>query len=55
MCRILLPGIIDYEPSKKFENLIHRNGIKHITNASYHPSLNGTAQRAVQTFKSAIR
>ena len=41
--------------SKEFKNFIHKNGIKHITTANYHLSSNGTAKRAVQTFKSAMR
>ena len=32
---------------------MERNGIKHI--CSYHPSTNGLAERAVQTFKQSLR
>ena len=39
---------------KEFKNFIYKNGIKHITTAPYHSSSNGTACRAVQTFKSAM-
>ena len=40
--------------SKEFKNFIHKNVTKHVTIVLYHPSSNGTSERAVQTFKSAI-
>ena len=54
-----LPYIIvsDNRPSlanKELKNFIHKNGIKHITTAPYHSSSNGAAERAAQTFKSAM-
>ncbi|KAK7095401.1 hypothetical protein V1264_006813 [Littorina saxatilis] len=41
--------------SEEFEEFMHRNGIKHIKSAPYHPSTNGLAERAVQTLKQGLR
>ena len=41
--------------SNEFCKFMERNGIKHVTSAPYHPSTNGLAERAVQTFKRAIQ
>ena len=40
--------------SNEFKNCIHKNGIKHIAFAPYHASSNGSGERTVQTFESAI-
>ena len=41
--------------SKEFEDFMQRNGIKHVKSAPYHPSTNGLAERAVQSFKQALK
>ena len=41
--------------SKEFQIFTSRNGIRHVKNAAYHPSTNGLAKRAVQTFKEALK
>ena len=41
--------------SAEFTDFIQRNGIRHVTSAPYHPSTNGLAERAVQTFKEHIK
>lgn len=40
--------------SSEFRAFMSANGIVHIKSAPYHPSTNGLAERAVQTFKQAI-
>ena len=41
--------------STEFQQFLRINGIRHVTSAPYHPSTNGLAERAVQSFKSALK
>lgn len=41
--------------SAEFAEFMRRNGVKHVTSAPFHPSSNGLAERAVQTFKEGMK
>ena len=41
--------------SAEFAEFMSKNGIIHIKSAPYHPSTNGLAERAVQSFKQAVK
>ncbi len=41
--------------SSEFQEFMSRNGIRFIHSAPYHPSTNGLAERAVQSFKQGIK
>ena len=41
--------------SGEFRQFMRNNGVHHITTSPYHPSSNGLAERAVQTFKSGMK
>lgn len=41
--------------SAEFKRFLQENGVRQILVSPYHPSSNGLAERAVQTFKSAVR
>ena len=40
--------------SADFKDFLRLNGIKHVRSAPFHPSSNGLAERAVQSFKAAM-
>ena len=41
--------------SAEFESFMKNNGIQHVRSAPFHPSSNGLAERAVQTFKEGMK
>ena len=40
---------------EEFQAFVRSNGIHHLTSAPYQPAISGLAERAVQTFKQALR
>ncbi|XP_041863718.1 uncharacterized protein K02A2.6-like [Melanotaenia boesemani] len=41
--------------SSEFETFLKQNGIQHVKSAPFHPSSNGLAERAVQSFKEGMK
>lgn len=41
--------------SAEFESFMKQNGIDHVKSAPFHPSSDGLAERAVQTFKEGMK
>ena len=41
--------------SSEFASFMNHNGIRHMTSAPFHPSSNGLAERAVQSFKEGVK
>ena len=51
----LVLGMFLCEVSEEFEIYLTKNGVKHITSASYCPSTNALAERAVQLVKKGLK
>ncbi len=41
--------------SEEFRTFLSNNGVTHVITAPYHPSSNGLAELAVQTFKQGLK
>ncbi len=54
-CNPLSATMLLFFISAEFKRFFQENGIHHITGAPYHPSTNGLAERAVQSFKQGIK
>ncbi|XP_031338383.1 uncharacterized protein K02A2.6-like isoform X4 [Photinus pyralis] len=59
-CRWGIPDCVvsDNGPSlvsKKFEEFLKNNGVRHITSAPFHPATNGAAENAVRSFKKGLK
>ena len=52
---VIVSGNATNFTSKEFEHVLRKNGIKNVKTPPYHPSSNGLAERAVQTFKDGMR
>ena len=51
-----MPEILISDNGPAFTSIVFKeNGIRHITTAPYHPAGNRLAERAVQTFKQALK
>ena len=54
-CRLVYHNNGPAFTSIEFKTFLKENGIRHVTTTPYHPAGNGLAERAVQTFKQALK
>ena len=47
--------VVSDNASTEFSDFLKRNGVRHVRTPPYHPVSNGLAERAVQTFKEAMK